>query len=264
METTKEAFTVQTPEHVGFQYVTAGLGSRAAAFFLDTVIRALFVLAIFVLVSLFSRWLPRLDPTGLMEGGPVSWVAALGVLAYGVIDLGYFLFFEAFWSGQTPGKRVQKLRVIRRDGQPIGLLESSIRNILRAVDMVAGVYPLGLFVMFFSRTNQRIGDYAAGTVVIVERRQQVPGVRTRLRSESAAEESGMELHVSQLTPRQYQVLSAFLQRRENMDPENRQQLAELLTQRLRKKWGLPTKGETSGEGFIEQVVTIYEQRKRAI
>ncbi len=268
METDKEILTIQTPEHVGFQYVLAGLGTRAMAFILDTLVRGLLILFIFVVVITISELLPRLDPTGLLNAMPKNWILALGILAYGVIDLGYFLFFEALWGGQTPGKRQQKLRVIRIDGQPIGWLESALRNILRAVDMLAGFYPVGLLVMFLSSRSQRIGDYAAGTVVIREGQHQIPKSRApeAQAQPGAGEKTGLDLeqYVSRLEPKQYQILRTFLQRRDNMDPENRKELARVLCERLFEKWGIPARQRFSRETFIEEVVGVYEQRKRAV
>lgn len=264
METTKETLKIQTPEHVGFQYVLAGLGTRGTAFILDTVFRALFILFIFVLMMLLAKWLPELDPTGLIASIPKTWLLAIAVLAYGVVDLGYFLIFEALWSGQTPGKRMQKLRVIRVNGQPIGWLESSIRNILRAIDILAGFYPLGLFVMFLSSRSQRIGDYAAGTLVIVERRRNVPMDRARLRSTSKLNLPDLELHISALEPKQYQVIRTFLQRREALEESHRRELARFLVQRLLKRWGISLSPDITDESFLEEIVGIYERTRKAI
>lgn len=264
METTKDTFTIQTPEQVGFEYVLAGLGSRGTAFLLDTLLRGFLILFIFVMVALSSIWLPALDPTGLLKSFSGGWGIALGILAYGVVDLGYFLLFEAFWSGQTPGKRQQKLRVIRQDGQTIGWIESAVRNILRAVDILGGMYPLGLIVIFISRNNQRIGDFAAGTVVIIERRRRVPKDRTRLRSGTEREKADLDLHISQLAPKQYQILRSFLQRREEMDREHRRQLARLLARRLMERWKMRPEIDTLPEVFLERVVARYEEKKRAI
>lgn len=264
METTKDTFMIRTPEQVGFEYVLAGLGSRGTAFLLDTLLRGFLILFIFVMVMLFSQWLPALDPTGLLKSFSGGWGIALGILAYGVVDLGYFLIFEAFWSGQTPGKRQQKLRVIRQDGQPIGWIESAVRNILRAVDILGGIYPLGLIVIFVSRKNQRLGDLAAGTVVILERRCRVPKHRTRLRSGKEMENTDLDLHISRLEPKQYQLLRSFLQRREEMDWEHRHQLAKILAQRLMDRWKMRRETESSPEVFLERVVARYEEKKRAI
>ena len=264
METTKETLKIQTPEHVGFQYILAGLGTRSTAFILDAVFRALFILFVFVIMMFLAKWLPELDPTGLIASIPKTWLLAIAVLAYGVVDLGYFLIFEALWSGQTPGKRMQKLRVIRVNGQPISWLESSIRNILRAIDVLAGFYPLGLFVMFLSSRSQRIGDYAAGTLVIVEKRRNVPMDRDRLRSTPKLNLPDLELHISALEPQQYQLIRKFLQRREELEESHRRELARFLVQRLLKKWGISLSPDITEESFLEETVGIYERTRRAI
>lgn len=264
MGTSKEVLTIHTPEYVGFQYVLAGLGSRATAFLLDTAIRFLFLLSIVIVIILLSKELPILDPSGLLSGLSKNWIIALGVIAYGIIDLAYFLLFEALWNGQTPGKRQQRLRVIKTDGAPIGWLGSAIRNILRAVDILAGVYPIGFVVMFLSRTSQRIGDYAAGTVVIVEKSRGVPIERTTHRNEHREQWGDIEVHVSSLKPKQYRILRSFLERREEMDQDHRQQLARLMVQRLMERWEIPIKLDISYESFLEKVVESYERIRRAL
>jgi uncharacterized RDD family membrane protein YckC len=264
MGTSKEVLTIQTPEYVGFQYILAGLGSRAIAFLLDTAIRLLFLLVIFVVGILLSQRLPSLDPTGIVSSLSKNWIMALGVIAYGIIDLGYFLLFEALWNGQTPGKRQQRLRVIRMDGAPIGWLGSAIRNVLRAVDILAGVYPIGVVVMFMSRNSQRIGDYAAGTVVIVERSRGVPKERTPRQHTDTGQRGDIETYISTLEPKQYQVLRSFLERRDEMDQDHRQQLARLLVQRLLERWEISVKLDISYESFLEKVVESYERIRRAL
>jgi uncharacterized RDD family membrane protein YckC len=264
MEITKETFAIRTPEYVRFQYVLAGLGSRATAFLLDTAIRVLFILCIFLGAVLVSEWLPALIPMDLFRKLSKTWIMALGVLAYGVVDLGYFLFFEALWSGQTPGKRQQHLRVIKSNGQPIGWIESSIRNILRAVDILLGFYPVGLVVMFVSKSNQRLGDYAAGTIVIVERRGKVPNSRTGLRPSANLKYPEIQSHVTQLKAQHYQVLRSFLERREAMDETHRRQLARMLVRQLMEHWKIRPRFDVSNEVFLEEIVMLYEQTKRTV
>jgi uncharacterized RDD family membrane protein YckC len=264
VERTKDRLTIQTPEQVGFEYVLAGLGSRTAAFLLDTVIRWSFIIAILVMVALFHKFLPVLELSAWITDLSKTWLIALAVLAYGLVDLGYFLFFEALWSGQTPGKRRQGLRVMRINGQPIGWLESSIRNILRAVDLIGGVYPVGIVVVFLSHNNQRIGDYAAGTVVIVERKQDVPGDTKGALSPQVLTHPEIEWYVSRLKPAQYQVLRSFLERREQMEEGHRHELARLLSHQLLKKMSRSTRISMSYESFIGEVVASYEKRRRAI
>jgi hypothetical protein len=130
--------------------------------------------------------------------------------------------------------------------------------------MLAGVYPLGLIVMFISKRNQRIGDYAAGTVVIVERRQKIPENRIRLKKDISEISPEIETRISSLGPQQYQILKSFLQRRQEMDQKSRHELAGLLAQRLFDRWGISAKIEISYEIFLEQVVEGYERNRRAI
>ncbi len=264
MEMTKETFGIHTPEQVRFQYILAGLGTRATAFLLDTAIRALFVLCIVIAFLLPASWSPKIVPSDFLGGLSRAWLMALGVIAYGLVDLGYFLIFEALWSGQTPGKRQQKLRVIRTNGQPVGWLESSIRNIIRAVDIFLGFYPVGLIVMFLSKNNQRCGDYAAGTVVIVEGRRPVPIGSPRLRSAGRGSSMEIELHIGRLTGAQYQVLKSFLERKESLDLSHRRQLARTLVGHLSEQWKMSPSSTLSDEDFLEEIVMLYERRKRAL
>jgi uncharacterized RDD family membrane protein YckC len=256
VETAKETFAVRTPEYVRLQYVLAGIGSRVAAFCLDAVVRLVLIGAIFVAALILSEW--------LLAGLSGSWLIALGVIGYGIVDLGYFLLFEALWSGQTPGKRHQGLRVIKTDGQPIGWIDSAIRNILRAVDMVAGVYPVGLVVMFLSKNNQRLGDYAAGTIVIVERRRGGPRQAPRPSQEERLKHPETELCVSRLGAEQYRILRSFIDRRDEMDPPHRRQLARLLVKQVLEQGEVSPRTRAPDESFLEEIVTVYEQMRRAI
>lgn len=264
MGTAKDIFTVATPEQVQLNYVLAGLGSRAVAFLLDTVLRGLLLLCVFLGGLLLSSMIPNHIFGETLRGLGRTWILALGFLFYGLVDLGYFLLFEALWSGQTPGKRRQRLRVIKTDGQPVGWLECSVRNILRAVDMLAGIYPVGLVVMFLSRKNQRLGDYAAGTVVIAERRRGAPGSRRETPSAEGLKYPEMEAHVYRLRPDQIQVLVSFLDRREEMDANHRREIARMLVRRLMAQWEMSPRQRVEEEPFLEEVVRLYELKKRVI
>ncbi len=262
METGNETFAVCTPEYVQLNYVLAGIGSRATAFFLDTGVRVVLLACILLSVFFLSEGLPHLISMEALSRLSKTWLLAIGILAYGVLDLGYFLIFEALWSGQTPGKRHQRLRVIKTDGQPVGWIESAIRNILRAMDMFLGVYPVGLVFMFLSKNNQRLGDHAAGTVVVMEGPASAP--KQALMESETRMYPEIELHVSGLTAEQYLILKSFLQRREEMDPTHRRHLAELLIRQAKEQMGTGDRAHGYDESFLEEVVTVYEQKKRAI
>ena len=82
---------------------------------------------------------------------------------------GYFALFEAYWHGQTPGKRAMKVRVIKDSGRQITLFEALARNLMRVIDYLPSLYLVGVITMLCNKRNQRLGDLVAGTIVVHER-----------------------------------------------------------------------------------------------
>ena len=104
-----------------------------------------------------------------------KWVGAVMILLLFLTFSSYFAFFEWIWSGQTPGKRWMKLRVIREDGRPITFWEAAVRNLFRIFDMMPyPFYSIGLISVFSTSRDQRVGDMVAGTVVVREREAEAP------------------------------------------------------------------------------------------
>lgn len=164
-----DPLNIDTPENVVFAYDVAGIGSRFIAAILDTllIIGAQIFIAVFVLI--FSSDLNQLL-SNYDEINP--WIyAAAGLISF-MILWGFYIIFEMIWNGQTPGKRMVKLRVVRLDGTPITLADSLIRNILRLIDFLPFNYALGVIVMFVNKQSRRIGDLAAGTLVIRDYKQE--------------------------------------------------------------------------------------------
>jgi uncharacterized RDD family membrane protein YckC len=162
-----EQLRISTPEQVAFHYEVAGIGSRFVASLLDHLI-------IFVALMLISCAAISLGPVAILGEGTDAaayWVLAFLVLVYFLIFWGYFVLFEMLWNGQTPGKRSMRLRVIRHSGQPIGGGEAVTRNLVRIIDFMPGFYGIGLISMFIDKDARRLGDFAAGTIVIREGEQ---------------------------------------------------------------------------------------------
>ncbi|HET6312652.1 MAG TPA: RDD family protein, partial [Chloroflexia bacterium] len=148
----------------------AGIGSRFVAAMLDHLILAV---TLFLLVCAASTI--GLISLSARDGGAGAFlVLAILTLITFLIIWGYFVVFETVWNGQTPGKRAGRLRVIRYNGQPIGAGEALVRNLVRLVDFMPGFYGVGLLSMFIDKNARRLGDFAAGTIVIRE------GEHTRL------------------------------------------------------------------------------------
>jgi uncharacterized RDD family membrane protein YckC len=160
-----EHLTISTPEQVAFHYEMAGIGSRFVASLLDHLIMVTaLVLVNCAMYGIFFGALVR----GTADDASVYLVLALMVLISFSIFWGYFVLFETVWNGQTPGKRAGRLRVIRRDGQPVRAGEVMIRNLVRLVDFLPGFYGIGLIAMFINKDACRLGDLAAGTIVVRE------------------------------------------------------------------------------------------------
>jgi len=154
-----QKFDVSTPEAVDIRYDLAGIGSR----FLAQVVDFTIIVCSFILILLATLGIGAIS-SGFSSAAVIFLLTATFLLIWG-----YYLAFEAFWNGQTPGKRVVGIRVVKTSGLPLGFLDSVIRNLVRIIDWLPFFYGVGLLVMFVSPRPRRLGDYAAGTVVIRER-----------------------------------------------------------------------------------------------
>jgi uncharacterized RDD family membrane protein YckC len=168
-----EDYSVFTPERVSLRYDVAGIGSRGAAALIDTTIQAVIGFAVLILNVFVSAM-------GFRFGGmwDSPWVAVailiLGALAGFFLLWGYYVLFEILWSGQTPGKRALGLRVIRENGYPIRPGDAVVRNLIRIVDGPPFGAVIGSLVMLCNDRAKRIGDFAAGTIVVRERPAELP------------------------------------------------------------------------------------------
>jgi len=156
-----EQVSVITPESVGFSLEVAGLGSRFLALLLDSLFKGV-VVAILLFATIFSAPL-------LGEEVLTGVIMAVGFVLAGLVAILYHIVLEAAWSGRTLGKRLLGLRVVKDSGVPIGFWDALIRNLLRMVDYLPSFYLVGVVTIFASPLHKRIGDLAAGTVVIKER-----------------------------------------------------------------------------------------------
>jgi uncharacterized RDD family membrane protein YckC len=155
----EEMLNIDTPENVAFGYSVAGIGSRFLAALVDTTLIVLIELIVLG-ASAFA-----LKQANLMSGLD-AWAAAIFGLVSFLLFWGYYIFFEMLWNGQSPGKRWAGLRVIRVDGTPVTLAESIIRNLVRIIDFMPFGYGIGIVTMFVNDQARRLGDMAAGSLVV--------------------------------------------------------------------------------------------------
>ena len=174
-----DQLSIDTPEGVALRFPVAGIGSRGIAVIVDHLIQG----AIYLLIGLGMFLWGQATSTsgsaahqtkGLDTAG--KWFVAAIVFVLFCVWWGYFALFEAFWQGQTPGKRLMKLRVTKDAGRQIPLSESMARNLLRVVDLLPSWYMVGVITMVCNQQNKRVGDLAAGTIVVHEAHEEQPMV----------------------------------------------------------------------------------------
>jgi uncharacterized RDD family membrane protein YckC len=157
-----------TPENIEISYELSGIGSRFLAGSIDLSIQLLVVLFLSLVGGLITQGSALFS--NVIAGSISLWLyAVMGLISFTIL-FGYHTFFEMRWGGRTPGKRLVGLRVVRDGGYPIDLYSSMTRNLVRIVDFLPPVYSAGLFSIFFSSEYKRLGDFAAGTIVIKERK----------------------------------------------------------------------------------------------
>jgi uncharacterized RDD family membrane protein YckC len=235
--TAPDQLSIETPEQVALEFPLAGVGSRFLAVSIDTLLQLLIGLAILAAVS--GTW------SLLGVSGSGTWFLAVIVITVFLLFYGYFMGFEAFWHGQTPGKRLIGLRVLSVTGRPARLDEAILRNLLRVVDQLPGVYAIGILTMLISSRNQRLGDLAAGTVVVHEKALSVPVLTVAAPPAGGAWSGGAGLSEAELL-----LAETFLQRRHELTPAIRETHARAIADRLQARLG-PAAPPLEPEALIE-------------
>ena len=244
---------IETPEQTSLDFPLAGIGSRFLAMVADTAIQ---FVAIFLLVLVVGYATPGFAWLGNLTE---QWALALMFLAVFLIYSGYFAFFEAIWNGQTPGKRLMNLRVIEESGRPITVYEAVARNLLRIIDSIPVFYGVAIISALLSAKSKRLGDYVAGTVVVHEK---APVLDGGLRWESATPSPGARFDVSRLTPGEFQLVEAFLLRRQELAGVVRRDAAQKIVRRLAARLDLTAQDEREPEKLLETLALAYRARAR--
>jgi uncharacterized RDD family membrane protein YckC len=230
----EDRITVSTPEGLDLELALAGLGSRFTSALIDLLIEAAIVGGLAVAV--------------LRVASDAVAATVLSLAAFAVL-FGYHVLWETLGSGRTPGKRVAGLRVVRTEGGPVRFRESAVRNIVRLVDLLPPVtYAVGAASILLTRRNQRLGDLAAGTLVVRSARR--PSAPEPV---AAAAPHGVERwDVSAVTVRELSTVRGFLERREGLASPARERLAADLAAALRPKvagWSSDVPDERFLEGL---------------
>jgi len=266
---TDETLVIETPERVPLHFALASIGNRFIACAIDHTIQ---VVALIVLIIIFAVISDASDLGNQFLSMP-KWVKALLVVILSVAWDGYFVLFEWLWSGQTPGKRWLKLRVIREDGRPISFFEAMMRNLLRLFDIQPIIfYSVGLISVFATDRDQRVGDLVAGTVVVREREAEAPAFAEVFASpvsdpalRRTAKPVQFTADVNNLTEQEISVVESFLRRRWDLKDYPRQWMAWRVSMpilfKLRPQYDVST---FTYEGFLEELLHRYREKHRFI
>jgi len=263
---------IETPELVTFSYTIAGVGSRVAAALIDYLLCLLLFIAIIVgMAFIGASRLVRLGGTS-----SDAWALAIVVLAQFFILWGYYVLWEGLADGQTPGKRYMRLRVVSDGGYSVSFAGSAIRNLVRIVDMQpVFTYGAGIVSILATKQGKRLGDLAAGTLVVREQlvhRESGIGNREsgigRGPAEGGRRESSKERGESpaamprqaRLTDDEFAVVERFMERRSALDPVRRVELATRLVERFASAFvGYST---TAGSP-LDQLFELYADERQA-
>lgn len=217
---------VETPELVSVSYTIAGVGSRARAAIIDHVIMVALLMLLFIAVVSLNL----ATGVGALLG---PWFGAILVVVFLLGYWGYFVLFEALWDGQTPGKRIAKLRVVREGGYSVTFGAAAARNLLRLVDMQpVGTYAVATLSALFNARGKRLGDVVAGTIVVQELLGTVPTVVAKpARDADRTARAAPALHAA-LTDREFDLLDGFLERQRDLSDEKRALFVAQLAERF--------------------------------
>jgi uncharacterized RDD family membrane protein YckC len=235
----EDRLAIATPEGVEVELTLANIGSRFIAGGIDFTVQ----LAVIISLALITQ------PAG--DAGAALFTSAMFALIFF-----YDVLFEVLGGGRTPGKRWTGLRVVRSGGRPITLARSSVRNILRIIDILPGFYAVGMTVIFITPRNQRIGDLAAGSHVVRIRHGDRPRVSEALDVDPGPAATWDVTAVSQ---DDVAAVRAFLERRLDLQAGHRVQIAAELASRLRPRVG-GAPPNIDDENFLELLVATKTAR----
>ena len=230
---------IRTPEGFNLEITLAGLGSRSAAAIIDTII----IVALSILVYLpFRSGFPPLPVRIVLTAMPI------------VLFFGYHLVFETMGRRQSPGKRLLRLRVVKTDGAPVNATGSLARNLIRLVDFMPMFYLIGIVTVFSTTQNQRLGDLAAGTIVVME-----PKADEFLAPLPSFADLPEGWDVSAVTDEDVAIMRQFMLRRENLKPEARSKIGFQISKDIEAKVSRPPQMMNS-EQTIQTVLDLKEDR----
>jgi uncharacterized RDD family membrane protein YckC len=270
-----DQLNIETPEQVELRFPIAGIGSRFLAILTDSFIQGATLFFLFLGFALIVSAAPKIPgAAAAVSDTGAKWFVAGVVLFYFLLYWGYYSLFEAFWNGQTPGKRLLKIRVIKDSGRQITLFEALARNLLRVIDMLPSFYLVGVITMLCNREQKRLGDLVAGTIVVHERSNEQPLMSHSSRTftaslypqpvEAAREPVGAPVPadgVARLDAGDLNVIDTFFSRALDLDLDKRAEIAGRIADRMSAKMRVPLPEGMAPERVLESIA--YSMRAQS-
>jgi uncharacterized RDD family membrane protein YckC len=232
-----------TPENVYIDFELAGLGSRFLAFLIDFIIQCLEI--ILILIIIYSS-----DFSFSYDEEINSYITALGIVVVFLVYNGYFIFWEMLMNGQSPGKRLLNLMVIKETGEAITFFDSALRNIIRVIDFLPSFYLVGSVIMVFNRNYKRMGDMAANTIVVKKRDNQNPLTANHLLAGFKMNISNKSTNIYPVNEYEFGVLKEFMERKDMLG--GKRKLFEFhLNRYFQSKFNMNNNDKNPYEFFLE-------------
>src|SRR5580704_17023790 len=250
-----EKLIIETPEQTSIEFPLAGIGSRFLAILIDSLIQGA-VLIILALIFVGLGFGFRGAGFGRSSSAGV-WIVAILIFAYFLLMYGYFILFESIWNGQTPGKRLMHIRVIKDSGQPITAIDAVGRHLMSIVDQLPFAYGIAVLCAWISPQSKRLGDYIAGTVVVHEKPFETVAPQWETPTHASAHQYG----ANRLTPEEFALVETFLSRRNALELGVRYDTAASIVRRIEAKLTMPPEGKPSAEKMLEAL--SHERRSTA-
>lgn len=254
---TIDDIAVLTSENVRLNYTLAGMGSRVAAFLADNVVIGLVSVAlvfVFIALGMDTEEFSQMDP------GALSMLSAMFIVFLTALQWGYYFFFEWLNWGQTPGKQLLGIRVGMADGAPVDLVACGLRNLIRIADLFLAAIGITFFIMIFTPRYQRLGDLAAGTVVIKRRKLTFDDVLNASREQDRIAvmrpkplETKPGISRMRISDAEKALLERFMDRKDSLPRDIRSNLAKDLAGRFRAYVPGTEFSELSDEDLIADV-----------
>lgn len=245
-------YSISTPENVDLHLEIAGIGNRLIAQIIDNLLIMAIIIVLLIVAVIAGFAVYKLAPDKSAASVAIGIIALCTILAATLVQLGYFVILEALGHGQTPGKKVAGIRTIEANGLPVGWIASLIRNILRGID---GTMLIGLLVAILNRNEKRIGDFAAGTLVVRERKADIGIKSVKITAGGQVDDT---LDLGRMRPAEYDLLADFLRRRQYLNKHKRPELANQLADHFRYLAQTPT--DSSSERYLETLFLTYQAR----